>query len=138
MANVSLKGNIGSAPELKTVNVNGEDKQLVEFRMKSTEGYTDKNTNEWVDQGAWYSVAVWGDTMRDAVMKNLSKGNPVYVVGQQTTDNWKDEKSGEDRQNMQIRAQAVMPWLPGIESIKFEERRSPSTASAAAAEAAMA
>ncbi len=138
MAKISLKGNIGSKPEKKTVSIDGEKRDIVEFRMKSTEGHFGKNGEQWIDQGSWYDVTIWGEIMSTSVLEHLSNGDPIFVIGDQTTNNWIEEASGDHRQSLQIRAQVVLPWLPKIQSLKFVERNrssSPHAKTGAKAEA---
>ncbi len=127
MAKISVKGNIGSKPEKKTVLIDGEKRDIVEFRMKSTEGYSGKKDQTWIDQGAWYDVTIWGEVMSRSVIELLGNGDPIFVVGDQTTNNWIEEATGNHRQSLQIRAQVVLPWLPKIQSLKFAERNRSST-----------
>lgn len=122
MAKISLKGNIATKPESKTVTIDGDKRDIVEFRMKSTEGHIGKKDQQWVDQGSWYDVTIWGEIMSKSVLALLNNGDPIFVVGDQTTNNWVEEATGDHRQSLQIRAQVVLPWLPKLQSLEFVER----------------
>ncbi|MBB5074531.1 single stranded DNA-binding protein, partial [Bartonella callosciuri] len=53
---VMLIGFLGADPESKTMPSGAE---VVNFRMATSESYTDKNTNQKVEKTEWHSVVIF-------------------------------------------------------------------------------
>jgi len=98
---VTLLGNLGSDPELKTIN---GGQALLQLRLATNESYLDRN-NERQQRTEWHRVSVWGKRA-EALGKILSKGDTVYIEGRLQTRSY--EKNGEKRYSTDIVATNVL------------------------------
>ncbi|SPU26458.1 Helix-destabilizing protein [Candidatus Bartonella washoeensis] len=90
---VMLIGFLGANPESKTMPSGGE---VVNFRMATSESYTDKATNQKVEKTEWHSVVIFNPHLAKVALQYLNKGSKVYIEGQLQTRKWQD-KNGHDR-----------------------------------------
>ncbi|WP_375694296.1 single-stranded DNA-binding protein [Bartonella sp. AD24XZML] len=90
---VILIGHLGANPESKTMSSGIE---VVNFRMATSESYTDKATNQKVDKTEWHSIVVFNPHLAKIALQYLNKGSKVYIEGQLQTRKWQD-KNGVDR-----------------------------------------
>ncbi|WP_208441674.1 single-stranded DNA-binding protein [Bartonella raoultii] len=95
---VILIGYLGADPESKTMNSGAE---VVNFRLATSESYTDKNTHQKVEKTEWHSVVVFNPHLAKIVLQYLHKGSKVYVEGKLQTRKWQD-KNGIDRFTTEI------------------------------------
>lgn len=95
---VILIGYLGAAPESKTMNSGAE---IVNFRLATSESYTDKNTHQKVEKTEWHSVVVFNPHLAKIALQYLHKGSKVYVEGKLQTRKWQD-KNGIDRFTTEI------------------------------------
>ncbi|UNF52904.1 single-stranded DNA-binding protein [Bartonella krasnovii] len=102
---VILIGYLGADPESKTMNSGAE---VVNFRLATSESYTDKNTNQKVEKTEWHSVVVFNPHLAKIALQYLNKGSKVYVEGKLQTRKWQD-KNGIDRFTTEI----VLPQYKG-------------------------
>ena len=115
------RGNLGSDPVLKYVDVSGEKRAVCELRV-----YFDRQVrdgDEWKEQGGfWLDVAYWGRRAEQAG-KLLAKGCRVFVVGTLVQETWADKTTGEERHKLVLDADSVDLDLIRLESVKFVEKR---------------
>ncbi|WP_375620305.1 single-stranded DNA-binding protein [Bartonella sp. TS25HLJMH] len=102
---VILIGHLGANPESKTMPSGGE---VVNFRMATSESYTDKATNKKVDKTEWHSIVVFNPHLAKIALQYLNKGSKVYIEGKLQTRKWQD-KNGIDRYITEI----VLPQYKG-------------------------
>ncbi|OPB29628.1 single-stranded DNA-binding protein [Bartonella sp. WD12.1] len=102
---VILVGNLGADPESRTMASGAE---VVNFRIATSQSYTDKATGEKVDKTEWHSVVVFNPHLAKVALQYLGKGSKVYVEGQLQTRKWQD-KSGQTRYTTEI----VLPQYKG-------------------------
>ncbi|MCZ2159004.1 single-stranded DNA-binding protein [Bartonella sp. 220] len=119
---VMLIGHLGTNPESKTMN-NGTE--VVNFRMATSESYTDKKTNQKIEKTEWHSVVVFNPHLAKIALQYLNKGSKVYVEGKLQTRKWQD-KNGHDRYSTEI----ILPQFKGelyLLDAKKEQSSSPVT-----------
>ena len=123
---ITVIGNVADSPR----RVRLQNGTVTNFRLAATERRFDRERQEWVDGGTfWSDVECWGE-LGGHVSQTISKGDPVIVVGTLTTRQWESE-NGRGSVS-QIRAEAVGPNLDwGIANF----RRLPRASSAARDEA---
>jgi len=93
-----LIGHIGNDPsERKTKN--GET--VTNFTVATTEYYS--STSRIVE---WHNVVAFG-RVGDYVLRNVHKGDAVYVEGCMRTQKWTDRKSGEKMKSFKIHANRI-------------------------------
>ncbi|WP_375630890.1 MULTISPECIES: single-stranded DNA-binding protein [unclassified Bartonella] len=102
---VMLIGRLGADPESKTMNSGTE---VVNFRMATSESYTDKNTHQKVEKTEWHSVVIFNPHLAKIALQYLNKGSKVYVEGKLQTRKWQD-KNGHDRYTTEI----ILPQFKG-------------------------
>ncbi len=66
-----LIGYLGDDPESKTMTSGAE---IVNFRMATSESYTDKKTNQKIDKTEWHSIVVFNPHLAKIALQYLSKG----------------------------------------------------------------
>lgn len=84
---VTLLGNLGQEPELKTLTAGAT---ICNLSVATNEQWIDekKGVQERVE---WHRVQVWGRAA-DACSKYLNKGSKVYVEGRIHTRSWEDKE----------------------------------------------
>lgn len=86
---VQLIGNLGSDPELKTLEGN---KKVARLSLATSDEYTDKNGQK-VKQTQWHQLVVWGK-LAETCEKYLNKGKEIAIEGKITYRTW-DDKDGK-------------------------------------------
>ncbi|MGY1740153.1 MULTISPECIES: single-stranded DNA-binding protein [unclassified Blastococcus] len=103
---ITVVGRVASAPRRARLE---SGSTVTNFRIASTARRFDRATQEWVDgETFWSDVECWDD-LGGNVIRSLSKGDAVVVVGRLWT---RDYESANGRgSTSQIRADAVGPDL---------------------------
>ncbi|WP_407966001.1 single-stranded DNA-binding protein [Bartonella sp. C271] len=114
---VTLIGRLGANPESKTMNSGAE---IVNFRLATSQSYTDKKTHQKIEKTEWHSVVIFNPHLAKIALQYLRKGSKVYLEGQLQTRKWQD-KNGQDHSSTEI----VLPQYKGelklLESIKDDD-----------------
>ncbi len=110
------RGNLATAPELKRVEVEGEERAVAEMRIHFDRnvrlregGFEDKG-------GFWLTVNLWGERAEQAA-RLLPKGARVHVTGTLVRDTWTDKDSGEERFAFALIADTVSLDLSRVNEI---------------------
>ncbi len=112
------RGNLAAVPELKRVQVDGEERLVAELRIyfdrqvpDGDGGFTDRG-------GFWLTANLWGD--RAEVVSNLlPKGARVHVTGTLVQDTWNDKESGEERRALELVADYVSLDLGRVDGLRL-------------------
>ncbi|WP_019224113.1 single-stranded DNA-binding protein [Bartonella rattaustraliani] len=102
---VMLIGFLGADPESKAMPSGVE---VVNFRIATSESYTDKSTHEKVKKTEWHSIVVFNQHLAKIALQYLNKGSKVYIEGQLQTRKWQD-KNGVERYTTEV----VLPKYKG-------------------------
>ena len=103
LANLVIDGNVGNEPETRTFQNGGE---LTSFRLGHGQGYMDKQSKQWVDQGTmWVSVVPQSNAAKKLV-PYIHKGSHVVVVGRLQERQYK-ASDGSDRSILEVRADLI-------------------------------
>jgi single-strand DNA-binding protein len=94
MNKIMLIGHLGKDPEITDVG----NTKVCKFTLATTERYKNKS-GEKVEDTTWHSIEAWGN-VGEILAKYLSKGDKVYLEGQQ-----RNEK-GEERYYSKVRVSA--------------------------------
>ena len=123
MSDLSGLARLGANPELKYVG-DGDDKQPVcEMRVRFLNAKKDKKTGEWIDQGFWAQVNVWGYCAEPAA-KMLSKGDRIFIDGEMVMNTWPDKDDDTlERSGVRVDTRLVAPYLPDIDTLSYRERK---------------
>ncbi len=95
---VTLVGNIGSEPEVKTFQ-NGN--KVVNLSLATSERWKDKESGEMKTNTEWHRIAIFNPILADIAEKYIKKGSKVYLEGQLQTRKWQDN-SGVDKYTTEI------------------------------------
>ena len=83
---VQLIGNLGNAPEIKTI---GGDKKLARFSIATNEVY--RNTKgEKVKETTWHNLVAWGK-IAGIAEKYLNKGSEIAIEGKLISRSYTDK-----------------------------------------------
>ena len=115
------RGNLGAAPVLKHIEVDGDTRPVAELRV-----YFDRPVpnadHAFIDKGGfWLDVNLWGPRA-EATAKLLSKGVRVNVTGTLIFDAWDDKESGEPRGKFKVSAEAVDLDLSRVEQFALKSK----------------
>ncbi len=89
---VSLIGNLGKDPEVRTMQNGG---QVVNFSIATSESWTDKQTGEKKEQTEWHRIVVFNEGLGKVAANYLKKGSKVFVQGKLQTRKWTDQAGVE-------------------------------------------
>ena len=83
---VFLIGNLGGDPE---VRYTAGGTSVCNFRMATTDSWTDKQSGQRQERTEWHRVVVWGKQGENCG-QYLKKGRPCHVEGRLQTREWED------------------------------------------------
>ncbi|MDC3023911.1 single-stranded DNA-binding protein [Alphaproteobacteria bacterium] len=95
---VTLVGNIGNDPEVKTFQ-NGN--KVVNLSIATSERWKDKESGELKTNTEWHRVVIFNPVLADIAEKYIKKGSKVYLEGQLQTRKWQDS-SGVDKYTTEV------------------------------------
>lgn len=93
---VFLIGNLGKDPQIRHLD-NGI--AVASFSIATSESYTNKTTNEKVENTEWHNIVMWRG-LAEVAGKYLKKGSKVNIIGKLKTRSW--EKDGVTRYTTEI------------------------------------
>ena len=92
---MTVIGYLGRDPEERIFNDGG---RIATFSVATSNDYRDKGTGEWVQKPpTWHNVTVQAESLVDAVLTGLAKGDPVHVEGKARERTYTDSKTGEEK-----------------------------------------
>lgn len=97
-----ILGHLGRDPDL---NHTQGGQPVCRLNIATSRKYTNKSTNETVDETEWHRVTVWGKQAEHCA-KYLAKGRQCYVEGRIRTSSYED-KEGIKRYSTEIVADQV-------------------------------
>ena len=100
---VTLIGNLGADPEIRTLNDGGK---IASFSIATSERWKDRTSGEVRERTEWHRVVIFAPGLAKLVEQYLQKGSKVLVEGKLQTRKWQDQ-SGQDRYSTEI---AVTPY----------------------------
>ncbi|NOU22256.1 MAG: single-stranded DNA-binding protein [Methyloglobulus sp.] len=113
-------GNIGQAPVLRTVKVNGENRSVTDLRIFFDRSIPlDDGTYE-DGGGFWLTVSTWGHRA-DSAVKLMVKGMRVHVKGSLRQDSWKDD-AGEEKSELRLTADHISIDPVCLDSVVLRKR----------------
>ena len=87
---VILIGNLGADPEVRYTP--GNNTAVANFRIATSESWTDKKTGSKQEKTEWHKIVAWGKTA-ELCGEYLSKGRQVYIEGRLQTREWTDKEN---------------------------------------------
>jgi single-strand DNA-binding protein len=94
---VTLLGNVGKDPEIKTFPNGGK---VANFTVATTESWKDKTTGEKKSATEWHNIAVKNDKLVGIIEKHVKKGSKLHIEGKLETRKY--QKDGSDRYMTEI------------------------------------
>lgn len=123
MSGLSGLARLGVNPELKYVGVDDDKQPVCEMRVRFLNGKKDKRSGEWVDQGFWAQVNVWGPCAEPAA-KIFAKGDRVFIDGEMVMNTWSDKDDDTlEHSCVRVDTRLVAPYLPDLEGLSYRERK---------------
>ena len=113
-------GNVGTAPTLRTVQVNGEDRLVADMRIYFDRSVPREDGSYSDEGGFWLSVNIWG-SRAETVAKIVHKGARVHVAGSLREDTWEDDEA-QQHSAMQLTATRISIDPICIESIEYRPK----------------
>ncbi|MDH2206784.1 single-stranded DNA-binding protein [Empedobacter falsenii] len=83
---VQLIGNVGSNPEVKTLE---NEKKLAKFSLATNESYTNSK-GEKVQQTTWHNLVAYGPIV-NVIEKHVEKGKQLAIEGKLTYRDYQDK-----------------------------------------------
>ncbi|MFN2438929.1 MAG: single-stranded DNA-binding protein [Chitinophagaceae bacterium] len=99
---VQLIGNLGSAPEIKTLD---GGKKLARFSMATNESYRNAK-GEKITETQWHTLIAWGK-VADIAEKFLVKGSEVAIEGKLINRSYND-KEGNKKYITEVQVNEVL------------------------------
>jgi len=100
MANITIHGNIGREPELRTAG----SSQVLSFSVADKGFIPVKGGGQAPAQ--WYNVEVWGQ-QGERLYNTLSKGSEVVVSGQLVQRPYTSKKNAAEAMSLDVKASSV-------------------------------
>ena len=98
---VTIVGNLGSDPEVRTTNTGA---LIVSLSVATSDNWTDKQTGEKRQRTEWHRVVIFNQSKAKIARDYLKKGAQVYLEGQLQTRKWTTE-DGQDRYSTEVTLQ---------------------------------
>lgn len=99
------EGNLGQAPELRTVIVSGQERDVMDFTVYIERRVPNGNGGFQDKGGFWLNGSLWGRRAR-ITHEHLKKGMRVRVAGELRMESW--EQDGETRSGLKLDAEYVV------------------------------
>ena len=95
---VTLVGNIGNEPEVKTFQ-NGN--KVVNLSLATSERWKDKDSGEMKSNTEWHRIVIFNPILADIAEKYIKRGSKIYLEGQLQTRKWQDS-NGVDKYTTEV------------------------------------
>ena len=99
---VQLIGNLGSNPEIKTLD---GGKKMAKFNIATNESYRNAS-GEKITETQWHNLVAWGK-LAEVIEKYISKGSEVAVEGKITYRTYND-KDGNKKYFTEIQVSELL------------------------------
>ncbi len=94
---VTLIGNLGADPDVRTMNNGGE---VCNLSVATTDTWKDKNSGERREKTEWHRVVIFSPGLVNVCKNYLQKGSKVYLEGQLETRSW--EQDGQKKYTTEV------------------------------------
>lgn len=103
---VTLIGNVGSDPEVRTVTGGGK---VAQFSLATSRNWNDQSGAKQ-EKTEWHRCVIWNtrfSTLADVAEKYVRKGEKIYVEGEIEYRQWQD-KDGQTRYTTEIKVRELI------------------------------
>ena len=94
---VILIGNVGSEPEIRSMN-NG--KEVASFSVATSEKWKDKTSGERRERTEWHRIVVFNEGLVKIIRNYITKGSKLYIEGALQTRKY--EKDGVEKYTTEV------------------------------------
>ena len=94
---VTLQGNIGRVPSIALTQ---DGREVASFSIATTQNWKDES-GEWQSATDWHQITVFRESTIRWIKDILKRGDPVYVEGKLTYQQWTD-KYGQPRRTSHV------------------------------------
>lgn len=94
---VTLIGNLGNDPDVRTMQNGGE---VCNLSVATSDSWKDKNSGERKERTEWHRVVVFSPGLVNVCKNYLKKGSKVYLEGSLQTRSW--EQDGQKKYTTEI------------------------------------
>ena len=123
MNKVILMGNLGKAPETRTLE---SGVVMCRFPIATSETYKNRKSGEKTSHTEWHNIVLWRG-LAEVAEKYLNKGDKILIEGRIRSRSWEDKESGQMRFITEILAdQMQMIGSVKKSSEDFNETQRPS------------
>ena len=124
MNKVILMGNLGKAPETRTLE---SGVVMCRFPIATSETYKNRKSGEKTNHTEWHNVVLWRG-LAEVAEKYLNKGDKILIEGRIRSRSWEDKESGQMRFITEILADK-MQMIGSVKksSEDFNEAQEPSS-----------
>ncbi len=95
---VTLIGNLGNDPEIRSMNNGGK---VATLSVATTESWKDKQSGEKREKTEWHRVVIFGDGLVRVAENYIKKGSKIYIEGSLQTRKWQD-RDGNDKYTTEV------------------------------------
>jgi single-strand DNA-binding protein len=89
---VSLLGNVGRDPEVKTLQSGGK---IVNVSLATSETWKDKASGEDKERTEWHRIVCFNEGLTSVIERFVKKGSKIYVEGSLQTRKYTDQQGVE-------------------------------------------
>ena len=93
MNKVILMGNLGKAPETRTLE---SGVVMCRFPIATSETYKNRKSGEKTSHTDWHNIVLWRG-LAEVAEKYLNKGDKILIEGRIRSRSWEDKESGQMR-----------------------------------------
>ncbi len=94
---VTLIGNLGNDPDVRTMQNGGE---VCNLSVATTESWKDKSSGEKREKTEWHRVVIFSPGLVNVCKSYLKKGSKVYLEGALQTRSW--EQDGQKKYTTEV------------------------------------
>ncbi len=89
---VTLVGNLGRDPEVRTMN---DGSPVVNLSIATSDTWKDRASGERRERTEWHRVVIFNEALAKVAQNYLKKGSTVYLEGSLQTRKWTDQSGME-------------------------------------------
>ena len=114
MNKVILMGNLGKAPETRTLE---SGVVMCRFPIATSETYKSRKNGEKTSHTEWHNLVLWRG-LAEVAEKYLNKGDKILIEGRIRSRSWEDKESGQ----MRFITEILVDQMQMIGSVKRNSR----------------
>jgi single-strand DNA-binding protein len=95
---VTLIGNLGKDPEIRTTN---DGKEIATFSVATSESWKDKATGDKKERTEWHRVVIFNEGLVNVIKNYVQKGSKLYIAGSLHTRKWTDN-AGQEKYTTEV------------------------------------